>query len=105
MWALWGQSPRDHGPLSPQAFPSHAMAQWGASVVSSVQWGEGGLVLPGPRILLCALASGRGYPASVVQGRGEWDRWSHSWQRDRVTVQSKAPGPVGVYSLVLLPLE
>lgn len=43
MWAPWGQSPRDHGPLGPQAFLLMLMAQWGASVVSSVQWGEGAL--------------------------------------------------------------
>lgn len=36
---------------------------------------------------------GRGTPASVVQGKGERDHWLHSRQRDRVTVQSKAPGP------------
>ena len=44
MWAPWGQSPREHrGPRDPQAFLLMLVAQWGASVVSSVQWGVGAL--------------------------------------------------------------
>lgn len=38
-----GAEPKRPRPLGPQAFLLMLMAQWGASVVSSVQWGEGAL--------------------------------------------------------------
>ena len=89
-----GRAQESMGPPGSPGLPAHACGSAGSLSGFLRPMGRGGpcpsrlcdvAVRPGPL--------GRGTPVSVVQGEGERDCWSHSRQRDRVMVQSRAPGP------------